>query len=172
MRVLNDAGNEASEDEIGEMVVRGPTLFSGYWNAETANKADFRDGSFYTRISLREALRMNSPSRKGSKYMIKSGGENIYPVEIEQLLLKDPRIAEVSVVKRADSKWGEIPVAFIARNDEDLAADEVFTICKNNITSYKYPRQVYFISENEFPQNSMGRIEKMALEQTLEVILL
>ena len=102
--------------------------------------------------------------------MIKSGGENIYPVEIEQLLLKDPRIVEVSVVKLADSKWGEIPVAFIARNDEDLTADEVFTICKSNIASYKCPRQVYFIREKEFPRNSMGKIEKTVLEEKLETI--
>ena len=100
--------------------------------------------------------------------MIKSGGENIYPAEIEQLLLKDPRIAEVSVVKCADSKWGEIPVAFVARNDESLVAGDIFTLCKNNIASYKCPRQVYFILENEFPRNSMGKIEKIVLEQKLE----
>jgi len=168
IRVLNDAGNEVAEDEIGEMVVRGPTLFSGYWNAETANNADFVDGWFYTGDLFARGPAGELSFKGRSKYMIKSGGENIYPAEIEQLLLKDPRIAEVSVVKRADSKWGEIPVVFIARNDQDLAADDIFTLCKNNIASYKCPRQVYFISENEFPRNSMGKIEKTILEQKLE----
>ena len=170
IRILNHDGNEVCEDEIGEMVVRGPTLFSGYWDAENTNKTVFRDGWFHTG-DLFSRSAMGELSFKGrSKYMIKSGGENIYPAEIEQLLLKDPRIVEVSVVKLADSKWGEIPVAFIARNDENLNADEVFTICKNNIASYKCPRQVYFIREKEFPRNSMGKIQKTVLEEKLETV--
>ena len=168
IRVVNDAGREVLEDEVGEMVVKGPTLFSGYWNAETDNRADFVDGWFFTGDLFSRSSKGELSFKGRSKYMIKSGGENIYPGEIEQLLLKDPRIAEVSVVKRADSKWGEIPVAFVARNDEVLVEDDIFTLCKNNIASYKCPRQVYFILENEFPRNSMGKIEKTVLEQKLE----
>jgi fatty-acyl-CoA synthase len=97
--------------------------------------------------------------------MIKSGGENIYPAEIEQVLLADPRVADAVVVRKADAQWGEVPVAFVARRDERLSADELLARCEANLARYKRPREVRFIALEEFPRSTSGKIQRHELEK-------
>ena len=98
--------------------MRGPTLFSGYWRAPETNANDFRGGWFHMGdVFVRNADgTLDFVDRV--KYLIKSGGENIYPAEIERVLLQDPRVVDAAVVRKPDAKWGEVPVAFVARRDD------------------------------------------------------
>jgi fatty-acyl-CoA synthase len=101
------------------------------------------------------------------KYLIKSGGENIYPAEIERLLLACPRIADAVVVRKPDSRWGEIPVAFVVRADPILTADDVITLCRGQIAGYKIPKEVRFVTESDLPRNLTGKILRHRLEQSM-----
>ena len=101
------------------------------------------------------------------KYLIKSGGENIYPAEIEAVLLASARIANAVVVRRADAKWGEVPVAFVVRRDQQLSADDVAAMCRGQIASYKMPKDVIFIADDELPRSTSGKIKRHELEDRL-----
>jgi fatty-acyl-CoA synthase len=104
-----------------------------------------------------------------SKYMIKSGGENIYPAEIERVLLADPRVADAAVVRKPDARWGEIPVAFIARQDEALTAADIEALCRRELAGYKRPREVHFLDMDELPRSTTGKILREERERRLEL---
>ena len=101
------------------------------------------------------------------KYLIKSGGENIYPAEIEQVLLSDPRVADAVVVRSADPTWGEVPVAFVARRDPSLSADDLITACKGKLAGYKRPKAIRFIALDDLPRSTTGKIQRHELEKRL-----
>jgi fatty-acyl-CoA synthase len=103
-----------------------------------------------------------------SKYLIKSGGENIYPAEIEQILLLDPRIADAVVVRRADARWGEVPVVFIVPGEPGLTAAEILSTCRGRIADYKLPKDVRFIEEAQMPRSVQGKALRHALEAMLQ----
>jgi fatty-acyl-CoA synthase len=102
-----------------------------------------------------------------SKYLIKSGGENIYPAEIERILLSDPRVLEAVVVRRPDAKWGEIPVAVVARNDDSFDAETVDQLCRASLAGYKRPRETIFLAFEDFPRNATGKVLREAIEQMI-----
>jgi fatty-acyl-CoA synthase len=131
------------------------------------NAKDFRNGWFHM-----GDLGMQTPSGGlhfvgRSKYMIKSGGENIYPMEIERVLLADNRISEAAVVGKYDSHWGEIVVAFVAKNDAGLSEQDIEMLCRANLAGYKRPREVHFIAMEDFPRSDSGKIIREALERRL-----
>jgi fatty-acyl-CoA synthase len=99
-----------------------------------------------------------------SKYLIKSGGENIYPAEIERVLLDDPRIADAAVVRRPDARWGEVPVAFVVRRSTEIDTADIDQICRSTLASYKRPRAVHFIDEADMPRSATGKIIREELE--------
>jgi len=101
------------------------------------------------------------------KYMIKSGGENIYPAEIEQVILADPRVADAVVVRKSDPRWGEVPVAFVARRDPALDADAIHARCREALAGFKQPKAVHFIALEDFPRSTSGKIQRHALEARL-----
>ncbi len=105
-----------------------------------------------------------------AKYLIKSGGENIYPAEIERVLIQDPRVAEAAVVRRADEEWGEVPVAFVARHDQSLSTEELFDLCRIELAGYKQPKQICFIGYDDFPRNATGKVKRNELERSLRVL--
>ena len=80
-----------------------------------------------------------------AKYMIKTGGENVYPAEIERVLLSDPRITEATVVRAPDARWGEVPVAFVSRRDTTITEPDLLNLCRRDLAGYKCPRQFRFI---------------------------
>ncbi len=150
----------------GEVALRGPTLFSGYWNADETNARDFRNGWFHMGDVMRRNLDGTLDYVDRVKYMIKSGGENIYPAEIESVLLKDERLAEVVVVKRRDPTWGEVPVAFVvAREPVDEA--ELLERCRRDLSSYKRPKAFLFITDDDLPRSTTGKIQRHLLEERL-----
>ena len=101
------------------------------------------------------------------KYLIKSGGENVYPAEIERVLFHDPRVAEAAVVRRSDAKWGEVPVAFVAPRDDTLTKEELFARCRVELAGYKQPKDIHFIGYDEFPRSASGKVLRHELEKRL-----
>jgi fatty-acyl-CoA synthase len=168
IRLVDGADRDVPEGEPGELAIRAPTLFSGYWNAEATNAHDFRGGWFH----MGDVFRRNADGTLDFvdrvKYLIKSGGENIYPAEIEQVILADPRVADAVVVRKRDARWGEVPVAFVARRDATLGAEELLARCDEQLARYKRPREVRFIALEEFPRSTSGKIQRHELEARLE----
>ena len=124
IRLVDAQDGEVALETPGELAVRGPTLFSGYWNAEAANAHDFRGGWFHLGDMFVRHADGTLDFVDRLKYLIKSGGENIYPAEIERVLLAHPAVADAAVVRKRDARWGEIPVAFVALKPHATAARE------------------------------------------------
>ena len=103
------------------------------------------------------------------KYLIKSGGENIYPAEIERVLIALPGVADVVVVRKPDPKWGEVPVAFVVRSGEGtLTEEQAITACRGQIASYKVPREVRFVAESDLRRSASGKIIRSDIEALLK----
>jgi fatty-acyl-CoA synthase len=167
LRLVDENDRDVPIGEPGEALVRGPTLFSGYWDAPEVNAEVFRNGWYH----MGDVFRRNPDGTLDfvdrRKYLIKSGGENIYPAEIEALLLASSRIETAVVVRRPDARWGEVPVAFVVRRDEQLTPDDVIAICRGKIAGYKMPKDVKFISDQEIPRSTSGKVKRHELEKRL-----
>ena len=167
VRLVDENDNDVPVGTPGELLIRGPAMFSGYWNADDVNAKDFRDGWFH----MGDVLVRNPDGTLDFvdrlKYMIKSGGENIYPAEIERVLLSNEDVADAAVVRAQHDKWGETPIAFVARKDERLQVDELLALCRENLAGYKQPREIRFIDFEEFPRSASGKIQRHELEKRL-----
>ena len=164
-RLVDTENRDVAEGEPGEVAVRGPTLFSGYWNAPETNAHDFRGGWFH----LGDVCRRNPDGSVDFvdrvKYMIKSGGENIYPAEIERVLLGDPGVAEAVVVRRVDARWGEVPVAYVVRGGDGVTAEGLLARCRAGLAGYKRPKDVFFIAADRLPRSTTGKIQRHVIER-------
>lgn len=166
IRLVGADGNDVPDGDVGEAWVRGPTLFSGYWNAAEANAACFSDGW----LKMGDLFQRKDGGylfAGRSKYLIKSGGENIYPAEIERVLLADPRVADAVVVRYPDAQWGEVPVAVIVREDASLDAHALEASCRASLAGYKRPRQILFVDAADMPRNVTGKIVREEVERWL-----
>ncbi|KQT03098.1 MULTISPECIES: AMP-binding protein [unclassified Bradyrhizobium] len=168
IRLVDPLDNDVPDGEPGEMVVRGPTLFSGYWNAPETNAVDFRGGMFHMGDTFRRLPDGRVDFVDRVKYMIKSGGENVYPAEIERVLLAHPAVLEAAVVKASDPKWGERPVAFVACDEANISADEILRLCSERLAGYKRPREIRFIAFDDFPRSTSGKVQRHVLEDRLK----
>jgi acyl-CoA synthetase (AMP-forming)/AMP-acid ligase II len=173
VRLVDEQGRDVDEGEPGELWMRGPTLFSGYWNNAAANAEAFAEGWFHMGdvFVRRPNGTLDFVDRR--KYLIKSGGENIYPAEIERVLLAHPAVADAAVVRRPDETWGEVPVAFVAKTSDCELDDEALTqallaACKAGLAGYKKPKALFFLSFNDFPRSASGKIQRHALQARLE----
>jgi fatty-acyl-CoA synthase len=168
IRLVDPDGREVPDGTPGEMTLRGPTLFSGYWAAPEVNAAEFRGGWFHMGdVFVRNPDgTLDFVDRR--KYLIKSGGENIYPAEIERAILAHPGVADAVVVRRADARWGEVPVAFVVRGDAALTAEAVIGACRGRIAGYKLPKQVVFLADADLPRSTSGKIQRHELERRLK----
>jgi malonyl-CoA/methylmalonyl-CoA synthetase len=166
-RIVGDDGQLLGDGEVGEVQIRSPHLFSGYWRRPEATNAAFQDGWFKTGdLGVRAAdgyytLR----GRRGD--LIISGGFNIYPREVEELLLEDPRIREAAVVGVADEVRGEVPIAYIVA-DDSLATAELEQTCRSQLASFKIPRA--FVRVESLPRTALGKIQKHLLPQWKEPV--
>jgi acyl-CoA synthetase (AMP-forming)/AMP-acid ligase II len=168
VRLVDPDDRDVPDGSPGECAIRGPTLFSGYWRAPEVNAKDFRGGWFHMgdMFIRRDDGRLDFVDR--AKYMIKSGGENVYPAEIERVLLADPRVGDAVVVRRPDAKWGEVPVAVVARNDESLSADELYAKCRRELAGYKQPKDIRFVAFADLPRSTTGKIQRHEVEAWLQ----
>lgn len=169
-RLTDESGNDVAMGEVGEATVKGPTLFSGYWGDDLANKKDFSDGWF----RMGDLFRQNSEGTFDfcgrAKYLIKSGGENIYPAEIEAVLLTDERVLDAVVIASRDEKWGEIPVAVIATESQQVQdlPEELMASCRKRLASYKCPKKVILVSFDKLVRNTSGKVDRNDLERQLK----
>ena len=145
IRLVDPDDRDVPPGAPGELAIRGPTVFSGYWNAPETNAKDFRGGWFHMGDMFIRNPDGTLDFVDRVKYMIKSGGENIYPAEIERVLLLDARVADAIVVRRPDARWGEVPVAVVARKDDSLQAKDLLDRCRAELAGYKQPKDIIFV---------------------------
>jgi malonyl-CoA/methylmalonyl-CoA synthetase len=159
-RIVGADGAVLGDDEVGEVEVRSPHLFAEYWRRSDATAAAFHDGWFRTGdVGLRSAdgyytLR----GRRGD--LIISGGFNIYPREIEDVLLEDPRVREAAVLGVPDRVRGEVPIAYIV-SDADLDVTSLEATCRAQLASFKVPRA--FVRIDALPRTALGKVQKHLL---------
>jgi O-succinylbenzoate-CoA ligase len=163
VRIVNDDGEICQPGVAGEIIVRGKCILSEYWNNPHATKEAIRDGWLHTG----DAGIMDADGymfiQDRIKNMIISGGENIYPAEIERVLQKHPKIAEAGVIGQESARWGESPLAIILRCDESLTKEEIRSYCREKLAAYKQPKGIEFV--DSFPRNPMGKIQKILLKE-------
>jgi fatty-acyl-CoA synthase len=167
LRIVDDRGHDLQADEPGEIWVRGPNVFAGYWKKEAATTAAMQDGWFHTGDMGRRDKEgfVHIVGRKVE--MIISSGENIYPVEVERALQALPQVKEAAVVSMPDPKRGEVVAAFvILQKDQQIAENEVLLSLQGKIAHYKIPKRVFFI--DEFPRNQSGKVLKRILKKRME----
>ena len=167
IRLVDADDQEVPDGEPGELCIRGWTLFSGYWRAPEVNAHEFRGGWFH----MGDVFVRNPDGTfdfvDRVKYMIKSGGENIYPAEIERVIMQEPGVAEVALVRHPDDKWGEVPIAFVARRDDALTAEALLQRCRDGLAGYKQPKGIRFIAYESFPRSASGKVQRHELEKLL-----
>jgi acyl-CoA synthetase (AMP-forming)/AMP-acid ligase II len=159
LRLVDDAMNDVGTDAVGEIVYRGPQVMQGYWNNPEATAEAFAGGWFHSGdLATRDAegyLRL--VDRK--KDMIVSGGENVYPAEVERVLREHPAVDDVAVVGFPHPRWGETPVAFVV--GAEVEATELIEHCRHHLASYKKPSAISFVAE--LPRNAAGKVLKREL---------
>lgn len=158
----DEEGHEIDAAEVpGEIWIRGPHLFSGYWQRPKETKDAFCNGWFKTGdLAVRnEYGHYTIKGRK--KEMIISGGENIYPQEIETILNQLPGIAEQAVIGLADEKWGEVPVAFVSVSDPSVDAQVIKDHCTLYLSKFKCPAHIHIV--DELPKTAVGKLDKRIL---------
>lgn len=168
VRVVRSSGEPAVPEEIGELQVRGPHVFAGYWNDPEATHRAFANGWLVTGdVGYRDAEGFfYLVDRK--KDLIISGGENVYPAEVELVLAEHPAIAEVAVVGVPDARWGEAVCAVVVQrtgHTVDLAA--ISAHCQGRIARYKIPTRLV-ISERALPRNATGKVLKSAVRAAVK----
>jgi len=168
IRLVDADDREVPDGSPGELCIRGPTLFSGYFRNEETNLHDFRGGWFHMGDVFVRNADGSLDFVDRVKYLIKSGGENIYPAEIERVILQDERVLDAAVVRKADPKWGEVPVAFVARHDSTLEAADIYRRCRRDLAGYKQPKEIYFIAVSDLPRSASGKIQRHELEKRLD----
>ena len=167
IKLVDADDREVPEGSPGELCIRGPTLFSGYFRAPEVNAHEFRGGWFHMGDVFVKNPNGTLDFVDRVKYLVKSGGENVYPAEIERVILQDERVIDVAVVRKPDPKWGEVPVAFVARHTEGLEAADLYRRCRRELAGFKQPKEIYFIAPDEFPRSASGKIQRHELEKRL-----
>ena len=161
VRLLDEQGSPVGEGETGEVYLRGPNIFQGYWRREEATAAAFVNGYFKTGdLATRSPDGYYTLCGRRSDLII-SGGFNIYPREIEEFLLEQPEVAEAAVAGVPDPVRGEAPVAFIVTAASSFDAALLEARCRENLASFKVPRR--FVAVEQLPRNALGKVQKHLL---------
>ncbi|MBW2655403.1 MAG: AMP-binding protein, partial [Deltaproteobacteria bacterium] len=160
--ILDERGRAAKPGEIGEIVVRGSIMMKEYWQDPVKTEETIKNGYLYTG----DLARMDEDGffylvgRAGDMYI--SGGENVYPVEVEKILKLHPEIEDVAVIGMTDETWGETGHAFvIVSPGASLTQADVIGMCQGKLAKYKWPKKVTF--KSQFPRTSLGKVRKGAL---------
>lgn len=164
VRIVNEDMNDVPKGDVGEIVYRGPTTFQGYWNRPEDDAEAFVGGWFHSGDMVWEDEDGFLFVADRKKDMIISGGENIYPAELEAVIDAHPAVREVAVIGIPHPKWVETPIAIVALNqDSDTNEAAIIAWCKERLASYKKPSQVHFIKT--LPRNASGKVVKSRLRE-------
>ncbi len=161
-------GRKAPHNQVGEMVAVGPTVMSGYWNMPEKTAETIVNGVLHTGD-------LSYCDDEGyfyvvdrAKDMYRSGGENVYPAQIEKILADHPKISNVAIIGVPDERWGETGMAFVVpKEGENVSEDEVLDFLKGKVSRYKFPRHVRLVET--LPMTASGKVKKVALKRTYGV---
>lgn len=164
--VVDELDRPLPAGQTGEIVVRGPLVFSGYWNCDTDNAFTFRNGWHHTgdmgRFDADGYLWYGG--RSPAKELIKPGGENVYPAEVEKALLEHPAVAEAAVFGVPDAQWGEaIKAVCVCREGQTVAAAELIEFVGERIARFKRPKHLVFAAA--LPKNAQGLLDRARVKQ-------
>ena len=164
VRVVDEAGADVQPGEIGEVIVSGRHIMKEYWNRPDATAETIREGWLYTGdlATIDKDGFVYIQDRK--KDMIISGGENVYPAEVENAISAHPDVADVAVIGMPSAKWGESAAAIVvAKPDRQVSGDDILQFCQTKLARFKQPRSVEFV--DEIPRNPTGKILKRILRE-------
>lgn len=163
-KIMSPEGKEAPVGEVGELWVKGPNVTPGYWNRPEETKAAFHDGWFKTGDSARVDEDGCFYIVDRTKDMYISGGENVFPVEVEAALAEMPAILDCAVIGVPDERWGEVGVAYVLlKKNAALAGDEVIAHVKSRLAAFKAPKHVAFV--DDLPRTPSGKVQKHRLKE-------
>jgi fatty-acyl-CoA synthase len=157
VRVVNERGEDVKGDEVGEIIIKGPAVMKGYYKNPEATAKALRDGWLYSGDLARV-------DEEGYQYLtvrrtdlIVSGGENVYPVEVENIIYSHPAVQEVAVIGIKDKEWGERVMAVVVlQKGKRATEEEILSFCREKLAGYKRPRSVSFVEE--LPKNQLGKV--------------
>lgn len=167
IKLLDENGNEVPVGEVGELYSRGPMMFSGYWNEPEKTKKAFR-GDYFSAGDMAykdEDGFFYLVDRKAN--MIITGGENVYPSEVENVVGSHPAVKDVAVIGVPHEKWGEqVTAVVVLHQGKSATAQEIIEHCRGKIAGYKIPKEVIFIKDEEMPRSGAGKILHRILRET------
>ncbi|GAB3890960.1 hypothetical protein GCM10029964_063350 [Kibdelosporangium lantanae] len=162
VRLVDPAGADVGPDEPGEVLIKGPNVAPGYWANEAATESAWTDGWFHSGDVARQDTDGYVHIVDRVKDMFISGGENVYPAQVENVIAEHPAVAEAAVVGVADERWGEVGRAFVVcRPGVDLDPAELRRFLRDRLAGYKVP--VYVDVVESLPRTASGKIRKAVL---------
>jgi len=164
VKIVDRQGRRCRVGQVGEIVVRGSIMMTEYWQDPIKSEETIRGGWLYTGDLARvdEDGYFYLVDRKGDMYI--SGGENVFPAEVERVLRKHPGIAEVAVVGFPNERWGEVGYAFVVpKSGRELSTGDVTAFCEGQLARYKWPAKVIF--QTDFPRTALGKVRKTVLKK-------
>lgn len=163
LRIVDSDGSDLPPGEAGEIIARSPTIMKEYWNRPEDTAVAIRDGWYHTGdvgvqddegfITIKDRI----------KDMVISGGENVYPAEVERVLMQHPNILDAAVIGQDSERWGESPVAVVVAKSAGLTEAEVLSFCNGKLARFKQPKRVAFV--DELPRNPTGKVLKRVLRE-------
>ncbi|MFP8881289.1 MAG: long-chain fatty acid--CoA ligase [Myxococcota bacterium] len=163
VRVVDAQGRDVQPGEVGEVAIAGRHIMKGYWNRPEETAETIRDGWLYSgdlAMIDKEGFIFIQDRKKD---MIISGGENVYPAEIENVILSHPGVSEVAVIGQPSARWGETPLAVVVKSDPSLTAQDVLDHTNGKLARFKQPRGVEFV--DVIPRNPTGKVLKRELRE-------
>jgi len=167
MKVVREDGSACQPNEDGELLIRGPHVTPGYWNKPEATAEIIKDGWLYTGDIARQDEDGYYYIIGRSKDMFISGGENVYPAEVESLMYAHPAVAEAALIGVPNEKWGEVGKAFVViEKGRTLTATELLDFMRQRVAKYKLPHSIVFIEQ--LPKTAVGKIDKKVLRAQVD----
>jgi fatty-acyl-CoA synthase len=162
IRIVDEAGKDVAQGDIGELLIKGPNITPGYWNKPDATAAAFTDGWLHTG----DACRIDD---EGFVYIVDrwkdmyiSGGENVYPAEVENVLFQLPQVADAAIIGVPNERWGEVGMAIIVKKPgQALEEGDIIRHCLGKLAKFKVPQSVAFV--DVLPRNATGKVLKREL---------
>jgi fatty-acyl-CoA synthase len=162
IKIVDEKGNEVAENQSGELLLKGPMVTPGYWKNEMATQKAIKDSWFATGDLLKRDEEGYLFVVDRIKNMYISGGENVYPAEVERVIIEHPAVSEVAIIGVPDDRWGEVGKAFITCK-KSVAAAEILALCQAQLAKFKVPKSVVFL--DELPKNDTGKINRKVLSE-------
>jgi fatty-acyl-CoA synthase len=164
VRIVDRHGRQCQPGQVGEIVARGSIMMTEYWQDPVKTEDTIRGGWLHTG----DLARMDEDGYfyliDRAKDMFISGGENVYPAEVERVLRKHPAVEDIAVVGAPDETWGEVGYAFvITKPGTDLKPEDLIGFCDGQLARYKWPKQILFAED--FPRTALGKVRKTVLRQ-------